>query len=245
MTSDNIAKKNKSSGLLDSEEQIQIIKETVCKDLSPGELKLFLYTCKQTGLNPLMGQIYPIKRWDKNSGKEVLAIQIGVDGYRVMAERTGKYSPGKASEFSYTKEGKLFSVKAFLKKQTQDGHWHEVCGTAFFTEQCQTNKEGSPLALWKTKPHLMLEKCAEAMILRKAFPNDLALTEEEEVHFETETNEPISTEQLKHLLEEIKDDSEILKSLMAWGDVKTLKELPKSKFETALKTVKFKRTAKT
>src|ERR1700722_16485348 len=67
-----------------SREKIELIKKMFAADCSDNELQLFLYTAKKTGLDPLARQIYAIKRGGK------MTIQTGIDGYRVIADRTGK-----------------------------------------------------------------------------------------------------------------------------------------------------------
>ena len=47
-------------------------------------------------------------------------------------------------------------------------------GTALYREYMQTKRDGSLMAQWATRPAGMLAKCAEALALRKAFPQDLA-----------------------------------------------------------------------
>lgn len=150
-----------------TEDQIELIRKTSCKNSSDDELKLFLYTCKHAGLDPMLKQIYAIKRGNS------MTIQTSIDGLRLMAERTSRYSPGCETTFAYTKEDKLFSATAYVSKLTSDGKWHSVGATAYFNEYVQSFN-GRLTSFWKKMPHVMLSKCAEANALRRAFPFELA-----------------------------------------------------------------------
>ena len=116
-----------------------------------------------------------------------MTIQTGIDGYRLIAERTGKYSPGREPTYQYDEKGNIISATAYVKKQTSDGTWHEVAATAFFNEYCQRTKEGKPTRFWMQLGHAMIAKCAEALALRKAFPGDLSgiYTKEEMLQADT------------------------------------------------------------
>ena len=157
-----------------SREKIELIKQTVARGSTDLELQLFFHACERTGLDPLMKQIYAIKRWDAKLGKEAMAIQTGIDGYRIIAERTGRYAPGPRTIFSYNDKNELVSAVASVKKQTADGSWHIVEHEAFWDEYVQKTKDGSVTSMWQQKGHIMLGKCAESGCLRKAFPAELA-----------------------------------------------------------------------
>lgn len=159
--------------LFDSK-KLDLLKSTICKGATDDEFELFLHACQRTGLDPFMRQIYAVKRWDSVSKRETMTIQTGIDGYRLIAERTGKYSPGREPTYQYDGEGRILSSTAYVKKQTSDGTWHEVAATAFFNEYCQKTKEGKPTRFWMQLGHAMIAKCAEALALRKAFPGDLS-----------------------------------------------------------------------
>lgn len=146
-----------------SQEQNELIKKQLCKNINDEELQLFAAVCKKTGLDPFMKQIYAVKRGDQ------MTIQTSIDGYRLIAERTGRYCPGRESTHQY-KADKLISSTSYVKKQTKDGTWHEVSVTAYLDEYKPNYKS----QFWDTKPHIMLDKCAEALALRKAFPNELS-----------------------------------------------------------------------
>jgi hypothetical protein len=54
------------------------------------------------------------------------------------------------------------------------GTWHEVAATAYYEEYVQRKRDGAPMALWASKPRVMLSKVAEALALRRAFPAELS-----------------------------------------------------------------------
>lgn len=154
-------------------EQNQLLKDTVCKGASDNDFMIFSHICKRTGLDPFAKQIYAVMRWDKKLNRNAMTIQTGIDGYRVIAERTGRYAPGKEPTYAYDGNGKLISATAYAKKQTQDGTWHEVSATAFYSEYVQVFN-GIPTQFWSKMPHGQLAKCAEALALRKAFPQEMS-----------------------------------------------------------------------
>ncbi len=156
-----------------SNDQIETIKDVFCKGLSNDEFKIFLYSCERTGLDPFAKQIYAVKRNDKKLGREVMTIQTGIDGYRLIADRCGNYAPGRKPTYEYDAKRNLISATSYVKKLTKDGTWHEVEAEALYVEYMQ-GYDGKPGGMWSKMAHTMLAKCAEALALRKAFPSQLS-----------------------------------------------------------------------
>ncbi len=156
-----------------SPEEVTTIRSVIAPDLTEPEFLFFAQVCRATGLNPLMQQIHAIKRNDsKAPGGKKLTIQTSIHGLRLIADRTKCYAPGR--EPTFTTNGKeIVNATAYVKKYA-GGQWHEVADTAYWVEYVQTYPNGDPVALWKTKPHVMIAKCAEALALRRAFPAEMA-----------------------------------------------------------------------
>lgn len=156
-------------------DKIELLKRTVAKDATDDEFALFMTHCQRTGLDPFLRQVHAVKRYDSEKQSYVMSIQTGIDGFRLIAERTGKYAPGRDVEYAYDKEHRLISARAFVKKYTAiDGTWHEVSASAFYDEYVQLKRDGNPNRMWQRMPHVMLAKVAEALALRKAFPADFS-----------------------------------------------------------------------
>jgi phage recombination protein Bet len=155
-------------------EELTIIRSVIAPDLNDPELRFFAQVCKATGLNPLMNQIVPIKRNDRRApGGKKLTIQTTIHGLRLIADRTGRYAPGPLTTFEMRSDGRTpDSATAYVRKLA-GGVWHDVSDVAYWDEYVQIY-DGESSALWKTKPRVMLAKCAEALALRRAFPAEMA-----------------------------------------------------------------------
>ena len=145
-----------------------------------ADIALLFHQAVRTGLDPFARQIYLIGRNSRQGNQWVKkwSIQTGIDGFRVIRDRKGSYA-GHTEEWCGpngqwrdvwldAKHPAAARVSVYVK-----GYTVPVVGVALWTEYVQM-KNDEPTALWATKPALMLAKCAEALALRKAFPQDLS-----------------------------------------------------------------------
>ncbi|MDF2457655.1 MAG: prophage LambdaCh01, recombination protein Bet [Nitrospira sp.] len=158
--------------------QLELLKRTVAKGTTDDEFSLFAYTCRRTGLDPFIKQIYAIKRWDPESDSFKMGIQVGIDGYRLVAHRTGKLCGIEPAEFIEDPDESWHPKQATVTVYAYDaqGEKRAYTHTVRWREYVQKKKDGTPVKMWSEKgmPYNQLGKCAEAGALRKAFPFDLS-----------------------------------------------------------------------
>jgi phage recombination protein Bet len=150
-------------------DQLALIRQTVAKGTSPEQFNLFVEVCNYHRLNPFARQIYAVVRGGN------MVIQTSIDGYRLLAERSGKYAgqlgpewcgdDGMWKDVWLSDKPPVAARIGVLRKDFAQPTW----GIAKYKSYVQ---ESSPL--WRKMPDVMLSKCAESLALRKAFPAEMS-----------------------------------------------------------------------
>lgn len=136
--------------------------------LTEDELTTFVRVCAMRKLKPkpFGNHIHATRRDNR------MVIQTGIDGYRLIADRTGHLNGISAGMFVEDAHNPGLPFSCTVRVKRKEAIYE---ATAYFREFAQFKGKGNDRTLnrmWAEKPRLMLEKCAEALALRRAFPED-------------------------------------------------------------------------
>jgi phage recombination protein Bet len=156
-------------------------------------VEAFAQTVQRTQLDPIARQIYCIERGGKYT------IQVGIDGARLVAQRSGEYAGQKPIE--WTSDGKEW-FDVWLEKEPPKAARAAVMRKGFVEplyavatwDSYAPYFNGKLSQMWSQHGALMLGKCAEMLALRKAFPMELSgLYVQEEMDVATQPTIAVGT----------------------------------------------------
>ena len=174
-----------------TQDEIGLIARNFMRGATKDDVDLFVATCERTGLDPFAGQIMPSSRNSQKNGSWVTtwAYIVRIDGFRKIAVDTGEYEgqegpwwcgpDGTWKDLWTDPNNPCFAAKVLVHRK---GFRTGLVGIAKYDAYVQKKKEGGPNSVWATLGDHMTAKCAEALALRKAFPNEMAglYTEDEQ-----------------------------------------------------------------
>lgn len=172
-----LVQQNKSTALSISSDQAQFndtqlaALQQIGVDVNrPADVAVFFHQAKATGLDPFKREIYMITRKGKPT------IQTGIDGFYKIADRSSRANGG------------TWGIPETLWCGP-DGQWTDVWlqsgppaaakvtverDGSKFTTVALTHEYSAAGPMWQKMPARMIAKCAEALAIRRAFPDDLS-----------------------------------------------------------------------
>ena len=146
--------------------ELQAMLSSSGQDLSPVQVKLAWIYAQKRGLDIISRQLIPTIMQGK------LTFITTIDGFRVIAERSGDYAGQDPIKYQTTQpdgKGTLLWAEATVYRHSWGDRGLTV--RAYWDE---FKPDGGKAFMWTKMPHVMLGKVAEAQALRKAFPNDMS-----------------------------------------------------------------------
>lgn len=167
---------------------------------------MVLNWCRASGKDPMKRPVHIVPMTvtvkDKDAKGNVVerqekrdVIMPGIGDYRTDAARTGCYAGIDKAVFGPPMPGKWNDVSVEYPEWCEVVVWRIVAGVrcSFTSGQVRWKEtyatkgyqSACPNAMWQKRPYGQLEKCAEAMALRRAFPEIGAQPTAEEMHGRT------------------------------------------------------------
>ncbi|HHW4669455.1 MAG TPA: phage recombination protein Bet [Xylella fastidiosa subsp. multiplex] len=227
----------------------QSIRTALKTSLYPGasdtSVDMVLAYCQAADLDPMTKPVHIVPMWipeKKVDGRVVSSagmrdvIMPGIELYRTKAHRTGEYAGQDEAVFGDTLCETLGGVQIRYPSWCRIAVYRMVAGervrfaaTVYWLEAYATARKDSPApnSMWQKRPFGQLEKCAEALALRKAFPEAVGaqptaeeietephIIEGKSTHVHTTQLQPPDIKQITYYPQE-----EFEKNLPAWRDV--------------------------
>lgn len=197
------------------DKQLAALKQLGLANAPKADLAVFLHYAQRTGLDPFARQLYMIERGGRYT------IQASIDGLRIVAQRSGEYA-GQVGPYWCGDDGEWIDVWLDTKPPVaakvgvmRKGFNEPLWAVAKF------DSYNANTPIWRKMPDTMIAKCAEALALRKAFPNDLSgiYTTEEMEQAEVPTKPVITTVEIPEVL------SQPQQSIVELNQLRTIAEL--------------------
>lgn len=171
-------------------ELINVLQRSVYPGASLDMIGLVLEWCRASKKDPLKKPVHIVPMYDKRAKQMRDVLMPSIADYRIDATRTGQYAGMDSAVFGPILETTLGEGDDQITVRHPE--WCEVTvyrmnsgarcpfpsGRVYWLETYATKRNDStaPNAMWRKRIVGQLEKCAEALALRRAFPEALGGT---------------------------------------------------------------------
>jgi phage recombination protein Bet len=161
-----------------TEDEVALLKRTALKGFNEDQQASFIRIAQRTRLDPFTKQLYATRRKQKD-GTVALVTVTAVLGLTAIAERTGTYD---GCELFWCGEDGVWkpewlsrtppvAAKAIVYHKQRT---HPEIGIALWDAYAGYTHDGRLTDFWKRMPEHMIGKCAKALALRGAYPDQMS-----------------------------------------------------------------------
>jgi phage recombination protein Bet len=171
--------------LMDEKELIDVLRNSLYPGATEGSIKLVINWCRASGKDPMKKPVHIVPMNVKKAGTRDDyewrdTVMPGINDNRVDAARTGEHVGNEDAVFGPDVTKKLGDVEMTFPEWCEFTVYRMVSGQKcrfpsgkvrwLETYATASRNSVTPNAMWKKRPYGQLEKCAEALALRRAFP---------------------------------------------------------------------------
>lgn len=171
--------------LMDEADLVKVLETSIYPGASLESIKFVVGYCRATQKDPMKRPVHIVPMSVKKAGARDQyewrdVIMPGINDYRVDAARTGQHAGNAPAEFGPDITKTLSGTEVTFPEWCEFTVYRYVGGEARpfssgkvrWIETYATAKRdtSAPNAMWKKRPYGQLEKCAEALALRRGFP---------------------------------------------------------------------------
>lgn len=170
---------------MDEGELMDVLRNSLYPGATDGSIKLVINWCRASGKDPMKKPVHIVPMNVKKAGTRDEyewrdTVMPGINDNRVDAARTGEHVGNEDAVFGPDVTKKLGDVEMTFPEWCEFTVYRMVSGQKcrfpsgkvrwLETYATVGRNAVAPNAMWKKRPYGQLEKCAEALALRRAFP---------------------------------------------------------------------------
>lgn len=161
---------------------------------SSNSVVMALSYCQSRRLDPFKKVVHIVPVWDSKTNDYIETVWPSISEMRTTAFRTGQYAGcdetkfGPEIEHTFTGDVKRGGAWTKISKTVKFPEWAQITAYRLVGSQrvsfvgprvywmetfARLGRADVPNEMWERRPHGQIEKCAEAGVLRKVFPEEL------------------------------------------------------------------------
>lgn len=137
------------------------------------DFRLLLAECQRRGLSAWSRHVWVKYQWNAIADRNEMRICVTIDGLRSLASKSGDFAGCDENAFEYADDQRIPVKATATVYRLVNGQRCKFTESAYWDEYFPGGEESDREEFWRTKPHIMLGKCAEARAIRRAFSESM------------------------------------------------------------------------